>query len=81
MRKAKRAAMTDRAIQMNIAKLDSLAGASNMTVKEYLSEVICRGWAAFYEIKQYSTSNNAPAKTASKGGNVFLELAKEQGIF
>lgn len=81
VRKAKRAAMTDRAIQMNVGKLDNLANASGMTVKEYLSEVICRGWAAFYEIKQYSTSSNAPAKKTSTGGNVFLELAKEQGIY
>lgn len=56
VRKAKRAAMTDRAIQMNIKKLDSLAHASGMTVNAYLEEVICRGWAAFYEIKQYGNN-------------------------
>ena len=53
VRKAKRAAMTDRAIQLNIDKLDKLARASHMSVTEYLSEVICRGWAAFYEIKNF----------------------------
>lgn len=53
VRKAKRAALTDRAIQMNIDKLDKLAAESNMTVCEYLSEVICRGWAAFYPITNY----------------------------
>lgn len=56
VRKAKRAAMTDRAIQLNINKLDNIAKSSNMNVKNYLAEVICRGWAAFYEIKQYGNS-------------------------
>lgn len=64
VRKAKRSAMTDRAIQMNIDKLNDLAEKSGMNVKDYLSEVICRGWAAFYEIKTYG--NNAPQKPQSK---------------
>jgi hypothetical protein len=45
--------MTDRAIQMNIDKLDKLAFESRMSVTEYLSEVIRRGWAAFYAINEY----------------------------
>lgn len=53
VRKAKRAAMTDRAIQMNIDKLDKLASESRMSVVEYLKEIICRGWAAFYAINDY----------------------------
>ena len=56
VRKAKRAAMTDRAIKMNIDKLNSLAKQSNMSVNQYLSEVICRGWAAFYAINTYSNT-------------------------
>ena len=64
VRKAKRAAMTDRAIQMNIDKLDKLAAESNMSVPEYLKEVICRGWAAFYAINNYNNtySNKGQAK-------------------
>lgn len=58
VRKAKRAAMTDRSIQMNINKLDSLAKESNLSVEEYLKEVICRGWAAFYAIKQWNNNSN-----------------------
>lgn len=57
VRKAKRAAMTDRAIQMNINKLDNLAKKSNMSVNQYLEEVICRGWAAFYVINTYGYNN------------------------
>lgn len=62
VRKAKRAALTDRAIQMNIDKLDSLARESNMTVCEYLSEVIRRGWAAFYAIQNYRKQNGIEVK-------------------
>lgn len=57
VRKAKKAAMTDRAIQMNINKLDNLAKKSNMSVNQYLEEVICRGWAAFYVINTYGYNN------------------------
>ncbi|MBS6475770.1 MAG: hypothetical protein KH354_07310, partial [Clostridiales bacterium] len=53
VRKAKRAAMTDKAIQMNVDKLDGIAKESGMDVNAYLSEVICRGWAALYPIRQY----------------------------
>ena len=52
-RKAKRAAMTDNAIKRNIDKLDTYATQSNMSVDDYLAEVIRRGWQAFYPIKSY----------------------------
>lgn len=57
VRKAKRAAMTDKAIQLNLDKLDKLAKQSGMTVQKYLEEVIARGWAAFYEIKSFGKSD------------------------
>lgn len=62
VRKAKRAAMTDRAIELNLQKLDRLATESNLTVAEYLKEVICRGWQAFYPI------NNFNALAQKQGG-------------
>lgn len=52
-RKAKRAAMTDAAIQGNLNKLDKCAQASRMNVNDYLSEVICRGWGSFFAIDAY----------------------------
>lgn len=52
-RKAKRAAMTDGAIQGNIKKLDQCAQASRMSVNDYLNEVICRGWGSFFPIDNY----------------------------
>lgn len=76
VRKAKRAAMTDRAIELNLQKLDKLAAESGMSVADYLKEVICRGWQAFYPIKSFSS---APAQKQS--GNVFLDLAHDEGLF
>ena len=58
VRKAKRAAMTDRAIELNLNKLDRLASESQMSVVDYLKEVICRGWQAFFVIKDYNTPTN-----------------------
>ena len=62
VRKAKRAAMTDRAISMNLEKLDEMAKQSRMTVEEYLKEVICRGWAAFYAINSWGGQNKKTAR-------------------
>lgn len=52
-RKAKRAAMTDGAIKGNINVLDRLAQESRMNVNDYLSEVVRRGWTAFFAINNY----------------------------
>lgn len=57
VRKAKRAAMTDRAIELNLQKLDRLARESKMSVADYLKEVICRGWQAFYPISTYGKND------------------------
>lgn len=52
-RKAKRAAMTDRAIQSNIDVLDRFAQESRMSVNDYLNEVVRRGWTSFFAIHNY----------------------------
>lgn len=56
VRKAKRAAMTDRAIELNLQKLERLAKESGMSVADYLKEIICRGWQAFYPINTYGNN-------------------------
>ena len=81
VRKAKRAAMTDRAIQMNIDKLDNLAHESRMSVAEYLKEVICRGWAAFYAINDYQRQGygkkNVPVGASGHLGEAELEAIRK----
>lgn len=53
VRKAKRAPQTERAISFNLDKLKNLAEKSNLSLVEYLKEVISRGWQAFYEITSF----------------------------
>lgn len=79
VRKAKRAAMTDRAIELNLKKLDGLAAESGMTVAKYLEEVICRGWSAFYKINDYS--NPTPRRESTFGSfdtDEFFDLAAKR---
>ncbi len=54
VRKLNKAPLTDRALELNLNKLDAMAEESGMLVKDYLKEVVCRGWRAFYPIKKYS---------------------------
>ena len=61
-RKAKRAAMTDRAIQGCIGKLDKCAQESRMSINDYLDEVVCRGWSAFFPINNYRSTGTQQQK-------------------
>lgn len=61
-RKAKRAAMTDGAIQSNINVIDRLAQESRMSVNDYLSEVVRRGWSSFFAINNYKRTGYQPQK-------------------
>lgn len=75
VRKAKRAAMTDRAIKMNIEKLDSLAAESGLTVTEYLKEVICRGWGSFFPINKCFNITNAQKVTNTGANGIAINAA------
>lgn len=61
-RKAKRAAMTDSAIQSNINVLTKLAQESRMNVNDYLTEVIRRGWGSFFAIDNYRSTGTQQQK-------------------
>lgn len=77
-RKAKRAAMTDNAIRLNLRKLDDYARQSGMTVDAYLQEVIRRGWSAFFVIKDYSQSPRAPQQTQAQTWDKTQEQLDEE---
>lgn len=66
VRKAKRAVNTEKAIQLNLSKLDKLAQQSNMSVKEYLEQVIARSWSAFFVINNYNGNKPQEQKPAQK---------------
>lgn len=79
-RKAKRQPQTIRAVQLNLDKLDAMAQESGMPVKAYLRDVIARGWAAFFAIKDGGGGNyrasprpQQPQSTA----DYYLQLMQE----
>lgn len=76
-RKAKRGAMTDRAIQGNINKLDQCAQESHMSVNDYLDEVICRGWSAFFPIENYR-NNGYQQKPRQQSQQPHWDLTEEE---
>ena len=65
-RKAKRAAMTANAIRLNLRKLDRLAEESHMPVDDYLEEVVCRGWNAFFPIVGFGGNQTQHASQRQK---------------
>lgn len=76
VRKTKRAASTVRAIELNLAKLKELADKSNMSIKQYLEEVIARGWIAFYEIRNNSGGNRYMTQQ-EKNAEFFRKMREE----
>lgn len=68
VRKSKRAAMTDYSIRLNLNKLETLANQSNLSVNNYLKEVIARGWQAFYPIKNFETESNKQSNDKTYSG-------------
>lgn len=76
-RKAKHSAMTDRAIQSNIKKLDQYAQASHMSVNDYLDEVICRGWGSFFIIENYR-NNGYQQKPRQQSQQPHWDLTEEE---
>lgn len=76
-RKAKRAAMTDRAIKGCIGKLDKCAQESQMSVNDYLDEVVCRGWSAFFPIENYR-NNGYQQKPRQQSQQPHWDLTEEE---
>ena len=77
-RKAKRAAMTDRAIQGCIGKLDKCAQESRMSVNDYLDEVVCRGWSAFFPIENYRNNGYQQQKSRQQPQQPHWDLTEEE---
>lgn len=77
-RKAKRAAMTDRAIQGNINKLDKIAQESRMSVNDYLDEVVCRGWSGFFPIENYRNNGYQQKPSRQQSQQPHWDLTEEE---
>ena len=78
-RKAKRQPQTIRAIQLNLDKLDAMAQESGMPVKAYLRDVIARGWAAFFVIKDGGGGGYraSPRQQPQSTADYYLQLMQE----
>jgi len=66
VRKAKRAPETEKALTLNLDKLEGLALQSGMNKAEYLEAVIARGWAAFYPLGDWNRPARMPARPPVK---------------
>lgn len=77
IRKAKRSAQTEKAIERNLDKLVGYAKESKMDIVEYLTEVVRRGWAAFYPIK---SCERAEAKSKTSSASYNLDEFEERSI-
>ena len=73
VRKAKRSAQTEKAIKQNLDRLADYAKESKMSLCEYLTEVVRRGWAAFYPIKSFEKAEPKQETTASYDLDEFQE--------
>ncbi len=73
IRKAKRSAQTEKAIKQNLDRLADYAKESKMSLSEYLSEVVRRGWAAFYPIKNFEKAEPKQETSASYDLDEFEE--------
>lgn len=65
IRKKKRVPMTEEVIALNLNQLESMAIKSGLTIKDYLTEIIRRSWATFYEIPQSPKDKTKEKQTAS----------------
>ena len=80
-RKAKKATLTNRAIELSLKKLDELT--SNIPINDQeivktkiVQQSIERGWVGFFEVKQ---DNKQWQQTNKQTGNPFLDLLREEG--
>ena len=51
VRKMKKALPTNKALELNLKRLEDYANQSKLSINKYLEEVIIRGWLAFYPIE------------------------------
>lgn len=89
VRKQKKGALTNRAIELSFKTLDKLTEkiavndteAIDRAKIEIVQQSILKGWVGFFEVKD-TTSWKAKDESKKQGtNNVFLEIGMEEGIF
>lgn len=84
VRKAKKGALTNRAIELSLKELDKLTSDLPVNDMELIDEKkikivqqsITRGWVGFFEVKE-----NTAYKSNTRNSNVFAEIGREEGFF
>lgn len=84
VRKAKKGALTNRAIELSLKELDKLTSdlpvndtelINNKKIK-IVQQSIMKGWVGFFEVKE-----NTTYKSNTQNNNVFAEIGREEGFF
>lgn len=84
VRKAKRGALTNRAIELSLKELDRLTEKLPVNDEVLIDEnkikivqqSIVKGWVGFFEIKEHTTY-----KPNAQNNNIFAEIGREEGFF
>ena len=76
MRKLIKSPMTDRALKMLINRVNELEPYNVENQKRLLETAIMNNWKSVYPLK-----DTAPQQRRTSGGNVFMEIAEDEGIF
>lgn len=84
VRKAKKGALTNRAIELSLKELDRLTEKLPINNTELIDEnkirivqqSIIKGWVGFFEVKE-----NTTYKSNTQNNNVFAEIGREEGFF
>lgn len=84
VRKAKKGALTNRAIELSLKELDKLTEKLPVNDIELINEKkikivqqsIMKGWVGFFEIKE-----NTGYKSNIQNNNIFAEIGREEGFF
>lgn len=65
LRALNRKKVTDCALRLNLKKLEKYANDSGMTNKQYMEEIVARGWQGFYPITEQQQNKTAPKSEPS----------------
>lgn len=77
MRKMIKAPLTDRALKMLIAKVNELEPADVNRQKQLLETAIMNNWKSVYPLKDQQQAR----QSTQQSNNVFLDIAREEGIY
>lgn len=64
IKKAKKAAMTNRSLEINLSKLDKFSKSEEEKI-EIVQEAIANGWTTFYPLREFNKQNKEPGNRSA----------------